>query len=121
MMTPSQKKALAAKAAAERQAPDPAAAQAMIKDLASKPYGAEAPAPAAKPAQAAPAASPGRGRPAAAVPRRSITLSLPEPMVMELELQAFNNKRAKSGEKTASGLVEKALADAGWPADYPEE
>lgn len=120
MIKPSQRKAMNAKAA-ERQAPDPAAAQAMINDLASKPYGAEAPAPAAEPAQAAPAASPGRGRPAAAVPRRSITLSLPEPMVEAIELAAFQNKRAKTGEKTASGLVEKALAEAGWPVDVPQE
>ncbi|APQ14688.1 hypothetical protein BJP27_24245 (plasmid) [Pseudomonas oryzihabitans] len=120
MIKPSQKKALAEKAA-ERQAPDPQAAQAMINELANRSYGAEAAAPAAEAAQAAPAASPGRGRPAAAVPRRSITLSLPEPMVEAIELAAFQNKRAKSGEKTASGLVEKALADAGWPVDLPEE
>lgn len=116
MIKPSDRKAMAAKVA-ERQAPDPAAAQAMIDDLASKPYGVNAPAP----AQAAPAVSPGRGRPAAAVPRRSITLSLPEPMVEALELAAFQNKRAKKGEKTSSGLVEKALADAGWPVDVPQE
>lgn len=120
VMTPSQKRALAEKA--ERPAPDPKVAKEIAEEFAGRTYGESKP-PEVLPeaAQTAPAASPGRGRPAGAVPRRSITLSLPEPMVEALELQAFQNKRAKTGEKTSSGLVEKALADAGWPVDVPQE
>ena len=78
--------------------PDPSAIQALVEELADRPYGEAKPASASSPT----------------IKHQRITLSLPIEMVEQLEKEAYENKRNKSGPTKISQLVQRELRKAGY-------